>query len=167
MDEFELAVSRHESACVRNVGDGSQFSGEVDWEIVAPNERMVIDVAAGHSRALGADVNSGARREFESVGHGEPIRQPTIHFPMNDAQYERAGARRTKLTTTTVSKESVLSKLQKWSCLDLRQLAALHGVDAANETLSKAVADLRRRGKIACIGGRGARASFVLATFES
>ena len=71
------------------------------------------------------------------------------------------------MTMAAISTASVLSKLQQRACLDLRQLAALHGVDAANETLSRAVADLRRRGKISRIGGRGARASFVLATFES
>lgn len=72
-----------------------------------------------------------------------------------------------QLTMTEISKESILSKLHKEPCLELRQLAALHGVDAANETLSKAVADLRRRGKISRIGGQGQRTSFVLATFES
>lgn len=66
-----------------------------------------------------------------------------------------------------VSTESILSKFHQQSCLDLRQLAALHGVDAANETLTKAVADLRRRGKISRIGGQGLRRLFVLATFES
>jgi DNA-binding GntR family transcriptional regulator len=60
-----------------------------------------------------------------------------------------------------------LSELHRESCLDLRQLAARHGVDAANETLARAIADLRRRGKISRIGGRGRRASFVAATFES
>lgn len=67
----------------------------------------------------------------------------------------------------SVSTESILSKFHQKSCLDLRQLAALHGVDAANETLTKAVADLRRRGKISRIGGQGQRRLFVLATFES
>jgi len=71
------------------------------------------------------------------------------------------------LTMTAVSKESILSKLHKQPCLDLRRLAALHDVDAANETLTKAVADLRWRGKISRIGGQGQRTSFVLATFES
>jgi hypothetical protein len=70
------------------------------------------------------------------------------------------------LTSTPISKESVLSKLREESCLDLRQLAALHGVDAANESLFKAIADLRRRGKITRIGGRGSRTSFVAGTFE-
>ena len=68
---------------------------------------------------------------------------------------------------TAISNESILSKLHKESCLDVRQLAALHGVDTTNETLSKAIADLRRRGKISRIGGRGPRTSFILATFES
>jgi len=71
------------------------------------------------------------------------------------------------LTVAAVSTESILSKLHQMSCLDLRQLAALHGVDAANEMLTKAVADLRRRGKISRIGGQGQRRLFVLATFES
>jgi len=66
-----------------------------------------------------------------------------------------------------VSTESILRKLHQEPCLDLRQLAVLHGVDAANEMLTKAVADLRRRGKISRIGGRGQRRLFVLATFES
>lgn len=59
-----------------------------------------------------------------------------------------------------------MSKLHQESCLDLRQLAALYGTDAANETLLRAIADLRRRGKITRISGRGARTSFVPATFE-
>lgn len=54
----------------------------------------------------------------------------------------------------------------KESCLELRQLAAQHGVDAANEMLSKTVADLERIGKIHRIGGKGRHLSFVLATFE-
>lgn len=71
------------------------------------------------------------------------------------------------MTMAAVSTESILSKLHQKPCLDLRQLAALHGVDAADEALAKAVADLRRRGKISRIGGQGQRRSFVLATFES
>jgi len=59
-----------------------------------------------------------------------------------------------------------MSKLHQESCLDLRQLAALHGTDVANEALLRAIADLRRRGKITRIGGRGPRALFVPATFE-
>lgn len=59
-----------------------------------------------------------------------------------------------------------MSKLHQESCLDLRQLAALHGTDVANDTLLKAIADLMRRGKITRIGGRGPRTSFVPATFE-
>ena len=71
------------------------------------------------------------------------------------------------MTIAAISTASVLSKLQQRACLDLRQLAALHGVDAANATLTKAVAELKRRGKIARIGGQGQRSLFVLATFES
>ena len=70
------------------------------------------------------------------------------------------------MTSTTISKESVLSKLHQESCLDLRQLAAHHGVDAANEALFKAIADLRRRGKITRIGGHGSRTLYVASTFE-
>ena len=72
-----------------------------------------------------------------------------------------------ELTMVAVSTESILSKFHQMAWLDLRQLAALHGVDAANESLTKAVADLRRRGKISRIGGQGQRRLFVLATFES
>ena len=70
------------------------------------------------------------------------------------------------MKSSTISKASVLTKLCAASCLDLRQLAALHGVDAANETLFKTVAELRRQGQITRVGGRGARTSFVAATFE-
>lgn len=59
-----------------------------------------------------------------------------------------------------------MNRLHQESCLDLRQWAARLGTDAADEALLKAVADLRRRGKITRIGGRGARTSFVPATFE-
>ena len=137
--------------------------------VVAPTERMVIDDIPKQPGVIGVAENSGTRRGFEPAYPDEVKRPPVIPYRMNDAQYEleREGDRTTELTTTTISKESVLSKLYRQSCLDLRQLAALHGVDAANETLSMTVADLRRRGKISCIGGRGARASFVLATFES
>ena len=71
------------------------------------------------------------------------------------------------MTMAAISTASVLSKLQQQACLDLRQLAALHGVDAANAMLTKAVAELKRRGKIARICGQGQRRLFVLATFES
>ena len=71
------------------------------------------------------------------------------------------------MAMAAISSASILSKLHQKACLDLRQLAALHGVDAANATLTKAVAELKRRGKIARIGGQGPRRLFVLATFES
>lgn len=70
------------------------------------------------------------------------------------------------MTTEKISTESVLSKFRKELCLDLRQLAARHGVDAANEALSRIVSDLKRKGRIHRIGGQGRRASYVLATFE-
>ena len=85
---------------------------------------------------------------------------------MNDAQYECVSKRSTDLTATTISNESLMSRLHQESCLDLRQLAALYSTDAANEDLLKVIADLRRRGKITRIGGRGVRTSFVPATFE-
>ena len=70
------------------------------------------------------------------------------------------------MSPISISEHSVLSWLHQESCLDLHQLAALHGVDSADETLVKAVTGLRRRGKITRIGGRGSRSSFVPATFE-
>ena len=48
----------------------------------------------------------------------------------------------------------------------MRQLAALLGVSAADEVLSRLVRDLVGEGRILRISGRGQRASFVLATFE-
>ena len=65
-----------------------------------------------------------------------------------------------------VSKESVLRKFDEESCLDVRQLAARHGVEASNEALHIAVGKLKRTGQIQRIGGQGQRTSFVLATFE-
>ena len=65
-----------------------------------------------------------------------------------------------------ISKESVLSKFREESCLDLRQLAARHGVDASNEALYTAVGDLKRTGKIQRLSGQGRRTLFVLASFE-
>lgn len=167
MSKSRLTVSRHDYARLSLVDDDNELSGELGKSIVVPTDRMAIHVVARRCRVSCADENSGTRREFEPGYPDEAKRQPMIPCRMNEAQYEGDGYRRTELTTATVSTKSVLSKLHKQSCLDLRQLAALHGVDAADETLSRAVADLRRRGKIARIGGRGARASFVLATFES
>jgi len=74
--------------------------------------------------------------------------------------------RRRRLIPQVVSKESVLSKFQEESCLDLRQLAARHGVDASNSALYTAVGDLRRSGRIHRVGGQGRRTLFVLASFE-
>lgn len=71
------------------------------------------------------------------------------------------------MTEMAISEHSVLRRLHQESCLDLRQLAALHGVGSGNEALARAVAGFRRRGKIAWIGGRGARRSFVPASFEN
>lgn len=65
-----------------------------------------------------------------------------------------------------VSKESVLSMLREESCLDLRQLAARHGVEASNEALYTVVGHLRRTGRIHRVGGQGRRSLFVLTTFE-
>ena len=71
------------------------------------------------------------------------------------------------MNTGLVTSQSVLSKLHLHSCLNLRQLAVLHGVDAANDALLTAVTDLKRKGCIRPIGGQGRRASFVLATFDT
>lgn len=65
-----------------------------------------------------------------------------------------------------ISKESVLSLFRKESCIDLRKLAAHHGVDATNVVLSTVISDLERNGKIRRIGGKGHRATFALSTFE-
>ncbi len=145
MNGRRSSVFRPDFAPVLAVGGGGEPADGLAGVIVVPQERIVPDLV---------------------VCHGAAKRQPMNRHTMNDAQYGLEGASRTRSVTTTVSQESVLSTLLRRSCLDLRQLAALHGVDAANETLARAVADLRRRGKISCIGGRGARASFVLATFE-
>ena len=71
------------------------------------------------------------------------------------------------MNSHVVSKESVLSKFREESCLDLRQLAARHAVDASNEALYAVLGDLRRTGRIQRVGGQGRRTSFVLASFES
>lgn len=70
------------------------------------------------------------------------------------------------MSAEKISKESVLLEFRKEPCLDLRHLAVQHGVNAANELLSRAISDLERNGKIRRIGGKGRHASFVLATFE-
>ena len=145
MNRSGSSLSRPDFARVFAGYGGSEPADGLVGVIVVPQERIGVDLV---------------------VCHGEAKRQPVIRHAMNDAPCGLEGARRTRSVTTSISKESVLSKLQQRSCLDLRQLAALHGVDAADETLARAVADLRRRGKISCIGGRGARASFVPATFE-
>lgn len=68
---------------------------------------------------------------------------------------------------TNISNQSVLHEFRQESCLDVRKLAALHGVDARNETLCRAILDLERSGKIRRIRGKGRNTSFVLATFET
>ena len=168
MNKCELPASRHDHVRVQFFDDSNELSGGLDGTVVVPTERMVIDIVARHSRVIGTDENSGTRREFEPAYPDEAKRPPMIPCRMNDAQYvrKREGDRTTEMTVATISKESVLSELQKQSCLDLRQLAALHGTDVANDTLLKAIADLMRRGKITRIGGRGPRTSFVPATFE-
>jgi len=60
-----------------------------------------------------------------------------------------------------------LCEFRQESCLDVRKLAALHGVDAGNEKLCRTILDLERDGKIRRIRGKGRNASFVLATFET
>ena len=71
------------------------------------------------------------------------------------------------MITGLVTSQSILNNLYLHSCLNLRQLAVLHGVDAANDALVTAVTDLKRKGCIRPIGGQGRRASFVLATFDT
>ena len=75
--------------------------------------------------------------------------------------------RRMEVDKGLVSRQSILSKLRLHFCLNLRQLAALHGVDTANESLVTAVADLKRNGHIQPTGGQGRHTSFVLATFDT
>lgn len=70
------------------------------------------------------------------------------------------------MTTGLISTESILRKLHLHSCLNVRQLAVLHGVAVSNEALVAAVADLKRRGRIQFIGGRGRHTAFVPATFD-
>lgn len=70
------------------------------------------------------------------------------------------------MATGLVTSKSIMGKLQLHSCLNLRQLAALHGVDAGNDVLVAAVADLKREGRIRPTGGQGRHTSFVLATFD-
>ena len=70
------------------------------------------------------------------------------------------------MSTGLVSSNSILRKLYLYSCLNVRQLAALHDIDASNKALIAAVADLKRRGQIRSIGGRGRHTAFVPATYE-
>ena len=46
------------------------------------------------------------------------------------------------MSTRLVSPDSILRKLYLHPCLNVRQLALLHNVDASNEALNAAVADL-------------------------
>lgn len=72
-----------------------------------------------------------------------------------------------KLCADEISNQTILNKFDAASaCPDMRRLASLHGVGADDHSLGRAIADLLRRGRIRCIGGRGRRASFVLASFE-
>jgi len=73
---------------------------------------------------------------------------------------------RMEVSTELVSPNSILRKLRLHACLNVRKLAALHGVDATSEALAAAVADLKRRGRIRSTGCRGRHAAFVLATFD-
>ena len=70
------------------------------------------------------------------------------------------------MSTRLVSPDSILRKLYLHPCLNVRQLALLHNVDASNEALNAAVADLKRRGRIRTTGGRGRHTAFVPATFD-
>ena len=70
------------------------------------------------------------------------------------------------MNTGLVSPDSILRKLHLHSCLNVRQLAALHDVDASNAALVAAVADLKRRGRIRSTGGSGRHMAFVPATFD-
>lgn len=65
-----------------------------------------------------------------------------------------------------ISQETILKEFRTYSFLDLRQIAARHGVAATNEHLCRTIDDLRHLGKICRIGGKGRRTLFVLATFE-
>ena len=104
---------------------------------------------------FGFTIVIGTERVF---WHSLISRRPVIHHC--SIGYER----RKQLIPKIISKESVLSKFWEESCLDLRQLAARHGVDASNEALYTAVGDLRRTGRIHRIGGQGRRMLFVLAS---
>ena len=70
------------------------------------------------------------------------------------------------MNTGLVSPDSILRKLHLHSCLNVRQLALLHDVDASNAALNAAVADLKRRGRIRSTGGSGRHTAFVPATFD-
>ncbi|MBS1198374.1 MAG: hypothetical protein H6R18_2159 [Proteobacteria bacterium] len=71
------------------------------------------------------------------------------------------------MNTLKISQKTVLSEFHKNSCLELRQLAAYHNTDAANDSLCQALNALERDGKIIRLSGKGRRKLYVLATFES
>jgi len=71
-----------------------------------------------------------------------------------------------EMSAELVSPQSILRKLHQHTCLNVRKLAALHGVDASSEALAAAIADLNRRGRIHSTGCRSRHAAFVLATFD-
>lgn len=60
----------------------------------------------------------------------------------------------------------ILDALRKDTCLDLRRVSARLGVDASSADLSRTLNELRRRGQIRHVGGKGRRTMFILATFE-
>ena len=74
---------------------------------------------------------------------------------------------RMEVDTGLVTSKSIMGKLQLHSCLNLRQLAALHGVNVADKGLVTAVAHLKRKGCIRPTGSLGRHVSFVLATFDT
>lgn len=72
-----------------------------------------------------------------------------------------------RLAAEKICAASILHKLHQEACLDLRQLAAVHGVSSDDPMLFKMLRDLERRGKIRRIGGgKGRRTSFVLSSFD-
>lgn len=72
-----------------------------------------------------------------------------------------------RLNTEKISTASILHRLHRDVCLDLRQLAALHHVASDDPMLFKTLHNLERAGKIRRIGGgKGKRTSFVLSSFD-
>lgn len=65
-----------------------------------------------------------------------------------------------------ISQDSILIEFRKAPIRDRRQLASVHGVDAANEALSNVINCLERTGTIRRISGKGKRLTFVLASYQ-